>query len=95
MTLEVDLLVDDDGNTIIIKYDIFRGQARRHARTGSLLVLHSGGIGDSLSFFFEEAVLMMELPRRYSTPLEGGAGSHPGPRDAEVSIDAAQACCGR
>ena len=27
--------------------------------------------------FFGEAVLMMELPKRYSTPLEGGAGSHP------------------
>ena len=26
---------------------------------------------------FGEAVLMMELPKRYSTPLEGGAGSHP------------------
>jgi hypothetical protein len=28
-------------------------------------------------FFGGEAVLMMELPRRHSTPLEGGAGSHP------------------
>ena len=26
----------------------------------------------SLQFFFGEAVLMMELPRRHSTPLEGG-----------------------
>ena len=26
---------------------------------------------------FGEAVLMMELPRRHSTPPGGGAGSHP------------------
>ncbi len=32
---------------------------------------------DQSAFFGGAAALMMELPRRHATPLEGGAGSHP------------------
>ncbi len=47
VTLERDL--DDDGNTIIIKYDIGVKQGDTLAPEPSLLVLHSGGTGDSRS----------------------------------------------
>ena len=47
VTLEVDL--DDDGNTIIIKYNIGVKQGDTLAPVRTLLVLHSGGTGDSLS----------------------------------------------
>ena len=49
VTLEVDL--DDDGNTIIIKYNVGVKQGDTLAPVQVLLVLHSGGIGDSLSKF--------------------------------------------
>ncbi len=49
VTLDVDL--DDDGNTIIIKYNIgVKASLSKMTRSlRSLLVLHSGGIGDPLS----------------------------------------------
>ena len=46
---------------------------RRRFCTESAAVPYSGSLQHSLliGFFFEEAVLMMELPKRHATPLEG------------------------
>ena len=48
----------------------------QHSGPGRALAQHAIRTHDAWALFFEEAVLMMKLPKRYATPLEGGAGLH-------------------